>query len=368
MSYAQRVVKGYLQNRGNVRPGGFPAASSTTPASRKIIINNPLRKYVPQNIPIKFRPANNPGRIIRPANLPGPPSRSPRLPTKAIARKLIKSIMRRHPLGIGLLLANYVLRGTNSFPGFENITPAWRFPLVTEVLPGQYAPNRFDHHPLFHPPAESLLDLADVMFPNIKYWGDYGSDPYAPFGARPYIPDIPLRFDENSPQSQRGPHPLAESLPRSTATVNRAIDYVTRPRLATEAVKLPAEVFLSPFLGVGPSLGVRQALKPKPHSRNRPRRNDPRRNEIKMSSKFAKALSLVFDIAEIVELFAEIGKILSQPDWFSYRVGTSKRFSYNDKQARIVRKLVFFVGENIVVGMIRPKISVRNPNILLQHL
>lgn len=360
MSYAESVLKGYYKIRGSGATGASPRASRRTPAQRII---NPLRKYIPKSLPKRFHPANNPRPVIRPANLPGRPA----LPRKAIQR-LLRQMARRHPLGMAALLFFTYGKTSPEFPGLENVAAAWRKPVVTEVPPGGYAPNSFDHHGTHgNTGDESLLDTDDIVFPTIKYWGDYWMNPVPEGAPIPFIPSPPLRYDEESPLTQKGAHPATHPLPRYTATVVGRKDYVTRPETPGTPENMPAEVLLLPLVQ---SLVLAGAVSQKrqPHTRNRPRRNDPGRSEIKMSSRFARAMTTVFDVAEIVELFARIIKILLQPDWFVINTPQRKVYILNKKTQRIMTLLIAHVVEDIVVRAIRPGISVRNPNILLQHL
>lgn len=65
------------------------------------------------------------------------------------------------------------------FPGFDNIGEAWRKPTIGHIYsPGQYVPNPFDFHDNPDNLPESLLDTDDVVGATIRYWGDFGADPY----------------------------------------------------------------------------------------------------------------------------------------------------------------------------------------------
>ncbi len=262
----------------------------------------------------------------------------------------------------------------SEFPGYDGINPGWRTPPQEPLgfSSGDYVPNPFDFSQTYLAPNRiALVDQDDAGLPQgIKFWGDHAAgDPYGGSepSVRPGPAAPPLRFDEWSPLRQAGPHPLAESIPRHFATVNRQTDFVTKPQVVPQPQVLPRQVFET--IGGIPSLSIRSAPQRRPHSRNRPRRNDPERREIKMSSQFARRLTLVFDVAEIAELFARIIKILMQPDVFSWTVGRQARFyKRNQKTERILRLIAFHVAEDVIVGAIRPRISAVNPNVLLQHL
>lgn len=120
---------------------------------------------------------------------------SQRVQKKALGALLRLLVPRALPLVAALIpIGLYIYNnryGSQGFPGFENINPGWRVPTVTEVPVGGYAPNAFDAGPWAGPGPESLLDSDDIGpgF-SIRYWGDYGADPYAEGNAPPWI--VPL--------------------------------------------------------------------------------------------------------------------------------------------------------------------------------
>lgn len=91
-------------------------------------------------------------------------------------------VPRLGPIGAAALAAELFYKvyiEPDNFPGFDNITAGWRKPVVgPSYAPGAYVPNPFDYGSFDNPP-ESLLDTDDTIFPSwIRYWGDFGTNPY----------------------------------------------------------------------------------------------------------------------------------------------------------------------------------------------
>ncbi len=335
MSYAQRVLSGYnsMAVSGGAKSG--KRAGPTTPAPKTSF---PMQRYSPRNFP-KFQPANLPRPLQVPTNLSGPP----RVPRR-VWRRLMRSALRRWPLvGFGIeWYANY----HSEFPGFDAISAGWRKPVVTpEYAPGDYVPNPFDHGSFDNPP-ESLLDTDDTIFPSwIRFWGDHGTNPYAPGAPRPYILPRPLRFDEETPLSQPGPHPLAEPIPRYQPTVKDQKDYVTRPKRAPQ--RLPAQVFADLFT---PGLGA-PAVQKRPHTKKRPHRNEPHKKELKMGDRITRILTAFYDAEEVVQIFGDALRIIMQPDWF--RTTHGRGWRKNNKAEQLRNLFAQEIAENLIIIFIR---------------
>lgn len=134
------------------------------------------------------------GRMPSTALASGTPSTlaAPRVGASAVAearalgavRKLAGKLRvpRLGPIGFALVAGELIWKvylEPDNFPGFDNITAGWRKPVVGPTYsPGDYVPNPFDYGSFDNPP-ESLLDTADTIFPSwIRYWGDFGTNPY----------------------------------------------------------------------------------------------------------------------------------------------------------------------------------------------
>lgn len=122
----------------------------------------------------------------------------------------------------------------NGFPGFDNINPGWRDPEAPNgYVPGDYVPNAFDYGPNAPPPVRALLDIDDVQFPDIRYWGDFGANPYpnpVPGNNWPLSPRVTPKEDED-PKNKYGP--------AYRRLRNRARDYDPYPRWKpTDGIKI----------------------------------------------------------------------------------------------------------------------------------
>lgn len=126
---------------------------------------------------------------------------------KALGALLKQLVPRALPFAAALIpIGLYVYRnkyGSQGFPGFDQINPGWRVPIITDIPVGGYAPNAFDIGPWVGPGPESLLD-ADDIGPgfSIRYWGDYGADPYVDVNPPPWM--VPL----GEPLARPGGKPL----------------------------------------------------------------------------------------------------------------------------------------------------------------
>lgn len=124
-----------------------------------------------------------------------------RVATLKIAKLVVGQVLKSTPLTIaasevGYYLFNKVVEPAG-FPGFDAITAGWRKPLYTGAI-GSYAPNSFDHG-AFNNPPESLLDTNDIVNFTIRYWGDFGTNPYP--NAVPGInwPLVPVIYPMSPP-------------------------------------------------------------------------------------------------------------------------------------------------------------------------
>lgn len=145
--------------------------------------------WSPANIPRAPRSATvTPLRPTRVLKTRIPPSISLRVATTAaqrsalskIAKIAVGTVFRSTPLTLFAseavwYLYNQVVEPAG-FPGFDAITAGWRSPVYTGEI-GSYAPNSFDHG-AFNNPPESLLDTNDIVAFTIRYWGDFGTNPY----------------------------------------------------------------------------------------------------------------------------------------------------------------------------------------------
>lgn len=353
-SYSQRVLLGYsTRNGGTTRPRPAPSNEGPQP-TKEGLFTSPLSPYLLSSsmrtgsggyAPLQQRAVNRLANIGG-GGLKWPPSGYPKT---RFERRAIRRLFGKWPLGFALFLAADKIFPPG-FPGFDNITAVWRNPAQEPLgfSPGDFVPNPFDHRGFWGPPWVALLDSNTCALPaGCQFWGDFpGSDPTAPGSPDPFQPvpaPIPFRFDEMSPMTQRGPHPLAQSLTRRFATVNRKEDFVSRP---------PPEFPLGPVSAGDVEPAVVQ--KP-PHTRNRPRRSNRTEPEVKLSNRVAIILTRFFDWEEIVTIMDDIVKILREPDYRIIWKGGSKWFVRNRKVARIAKLLGKEVIEDLVIKAIKPK-------------
>lgn len=354
--YSKEVLQGYHQNsNGGHHHNGQRRGTSET--AKIGLFSSPLSPYTMTS---SFRTLSQGFAPLRQASPPRlgstgggglrwPPGEWP--PRTLSQRRLLRRLMRKWPLGFLLLLA-----ADKAFPpgwpGWGAIDAVWRNPAQEPLgfKPGDFVPNPFDHQASWGPPWVALLDKNTCALPlGCQFWGDFpGADPTitAPAEADPFQPvpsPMPFRFDENSPLTQLGPHPLADPLPRRYATVNRQSDYVTAPPGITPLGPLPP--------GVSPP-AVSQK---KPHTRQRPRSQDKKQAEVKLSSRVARILTRFFDFEEIVDIMDRIVQILREPDYHIFLKGGSKWYVRNRKVARIAKLLGKEVAEDLIIRAIKPK-------------
>ncbi len=139
---------------------------------------------------------------------------------RRIAGLVVRTVSRSTPLQlITLLVAEYLWNKVvepNSFPGFDNITEGWRFPLPSDFgfVPGDYVPNPFDSHPDFHAPVDALLDVADSSIPlGIRYWGDFNGRPYPDPLPGVNWPTVPIWLPNPVPTPASRPWPRYKPQP-----------------------------------------------------------------------------------------------------------------------------------------------------------
>lgn len=100
---------------------------------------------------------------------------------RIVTGNVVRTVARSTPLSLaGLMAAEYIYHKVvepDGFPGFDNINEGWRDP-HSHHTPGDYIGNLFDIGPFGPPPVRALLDADDTIFPTIRYWGDFGVDPY----------------------------------------------------------------------------------------------------------------------------------------------------------------------------------------------
>lgn len=138
----------------------------------------------------------------------------------ATSRLALLLLGRASPLPVAALIAAWVYYNRISdppgFPGFDALTPGWRKPTIGHIYtPGDYVPNPFDHGAFDNPP-ESLLDTADSGFPQgIRYWGDFGVEPYP--DPRPGLnwPSVVQAFPSPIPS----PRPTDRARPAGVAPI-----------------------------------------------------------------------------------------------------------------------------------------------------
>lgn len=161
------------------------------------------------------------------------------------------------------------------FPGFDNVDPGWRKPVVTGVALGDYAPNPFDHGDFDNPP-ESLLDVNTCALPNgCIYWGDFGVEPYPrPWPAInwPVIPAFvpPDIIGQSGKRNRIGGRRIPyRSLPNLVIGMN---DLIIDDGLTDNVV---IEIPIPVFVGVGAPSRVNPA-----RERVQIRKNAPRKKNV----------------------------------------------------------------------------------------
>ncbi len=100
-----------------------------------------------------------------------------------VTRTALVTVARSTPLSFGAVIAVEYLYSKvvapDGFPGFDNINEGWRDPEAPNgKSPGDYVGNLFDIGPNAPPPSRVLLDADDTVGFSIRYWGDFGADPY----------------------------------------------------------------------------------------------------------------------------------------------------------------------------------------------
>lgn len=211
--------------------GGVSAANQNR-APQKYNVEK-LRVSSPASRRRKAAARIKPKKTLRSRAKPGTPlprrvrTRIPRAVSTKGIRHAIKQAQKRSLTRIALLVTRTVARSTplslvtliaadylynkvvapSGFPGFENIGEGWRdeqHHLGFE--PGDYVPNLFDVGPFGPPPSRALLDSDDASIPlGIRYWGDFGVDPY----------DVPGTVGDNWPTEPIWlPNPVPAVAPR----------------------------------------------------------------------------------------------------------------------------------------------------------
>ncbi len=146
-----------------------------------------------------------------------------------IALLVTKTVSRSTPLSlVTFIAADYLYNKVTApagFPGFDNIAEGWRDEQHHAFSPGDYVPNMFDVGPIGPPPSRALLDSDDASIPlGIRYWGDFGVDPYTtPGTVGDNWPSTPIWLPNPVPAAAPSPayQPQPNLLPRPARNPER---------------------------------------------------------------------------------------------------------------------------------------------------
>lgn len=154
-----------------------------------------------------------------------------------VTGKVVRTVARSNPLSLAAIIGlDYLYNkvvAPDDFPGFDNIGEGWRDEQHhLGYVPGDYVPNMFDVGPFGPPPSRALLDSDDASIPlGIRYWGDFGVDPYAvPGTVGDNWPVDPIWLPNPSVAPSPAPLPLPRVLPSPRYNPQRDLSKRFRPR------------------------------------------------------------------------------------------------------------------------------------------
>lgn len=251
-------ISGRPSSADIVRPQISSRASRMRKAARKNAYRYKSKRFTSVG---RVKTATRLSRIVRtriPAAIAlrtGAATAAQGIALRQIAKLLSGVVLRSTPLTLAASEVAYYLFNKvtepDGFPGFDNITPGWRSPVYEGEI-GSYAPNSFDHG-AFNNPPESLLDTDDIVAFTIRYWGDFGTNPYpdpVPGLNWPVVPQVlpmpaisPAAVPETSPfprrqyKRQRDLSPKTRARPRWRPSRNMEITIPVRPVRGTRPEK-----------------------------------------------------------------------------------------------------------------------------------
>lgn len=225
---------------------------------------------------------------------------------KLVTGNVLRTVARSTPLSLAAIIgADYLYNKVvepDGFPGFENIGEGWRDEQHhLGFVPGDYVPNMFDVGPFGPPPARALLDSDDASIPlGIRYWGDFGVDPYPNPVPGTNWPTLPQWLP--NPAVSPAAAPVPKNAPRHNRT--KDISARSRPRPRWRARNNFRITIRLPYPGSPGSASVN--LK-----RNVPRiREKPRDDKAKAANEFVYAVLITLanamgETKEWIDILAE---------------------------------------------------------------
>lgn len=257
---------------------------------------------------------NIPARRFTPRHLRGT---TPAIARTAVSRAALRRMAlllvgRASPLPVLALTAGWIYWNKfvepAGFPGFDNIGEAWRKPTIGDTYsPGDYVPNPFDFHDNPDNLPESLLDTDDVVAFTIRYWGDFGADPYpTPVPALNW-PTLPQAIPEAGVEpSQGGGNRRRRLLPNIFIGMNDLIDVETFDNVWID-IKIPNRVL--PVNAPASAAAARDFQALRSRGKNAPRRKSVER-KLRPKNMFIfwvikKMINAVGEFTEYVDILAE---------------------------------------------------------------